>query len=50
MEDKEIYSLDKLISLLEQIRKDGEGILNFPSAFYCLALEIKTLKERDDEN
>lgn len=42
--DKEIYDLDELIEILEDIKNNGEGILNFPKAFYCLAKEIGEIK------
>lgn len=44
-ENGDIYSLNELISCLEQIRDDGEGLLNFPKAFYCLAKEIEKLSD-----
>ncbi len=45
MDDKTPYDLDYLITKLENIR-DGQGSnLNFPRAYYTLALEIKALKE-----
>ena len=44
MED--LYTLDEIIEVLETVRKDGDGYFNIPKAFYCFALEIKSLKEK----
>lgn len=44
MED--LYLLDELIENLRLIEKNGKGVLNFPKAFLSLALEIKDLKEK----
>lgn len=43
MED--IYTLNELIKTLEIVRKNGEVLLNIPKALYCLAQEIKSMKE-----
>lgn len=45
----DVYTLDLLLERLNDIKDNGEGDLNFPSAIYCLALEIKKLHniERD---
>ena len=40
----DIYKFDDLLNRLEKIRKNGGGALNYPNAFYCLALEIAKLK------
>ena len=41
----DIYELDELIKALENIKNNGDGALSFPKALYCLALEIKKIKE-----
>lgn len=41
----ELYTLKELIDSLEQIRKEGEGNINFPKAIYCLAKEIEGIKQ-----
>jgi hypothetical protein len=46
---KDIYSLDELINILEDIKDKGEGNLNFPKAFYCLAKEIEKIKRQISE-
>lgn len=48
-ERNDIYSLEDLILRLEKIRDDFHGNINFPKAFYSLALEIKSIKERLDK-
>jgi len=45
--DNDEYSLDELIKKLEYIRDNSEGFLNYPKAFYILALEIKKLKSEN---
>jgi hypothetical protein len=45
----DFYSLDDLIECLEDIKEKGHGELNFPKAFYCLALEIRKLKQQSLE-
>lgn len=47
MTKEDCYDLDDLIKRLEKIRdmQDG-GYINFPKAFYTLALEIKSLHEK----
>jgi len=42
--ENDIYSLDELIKILEEIKENGEGNLNFAKAFYCLAKEIEKIK------
>lgn len=43
-EDK-LYTLEELISILEEMRDGKVYAINVPKAFYCVALEIKKLKE-----
>jgi len=47
--ENNLYSLDELIEVLEEIKKNGDGNLNFPKAFYCIAMELKELKRRFSE-
>ncbi len=44
-EENDLYSLEKLIKVLETIKENGSGHINYPKSIYCLALEIRTLKE-----
>jgi hypothetical protein len=39
------YTIGTLIEALESIKENGQGDLNFPKAFYCLAKEIKKIKD-----
>ena len=39
------FSLEELIEKLEIIKEEGNGPLNFPKSFYCLAKEIEELKK-----
>lgn|GEM_PF-4846521 len=43
------YELDELMEVLEEIKKNGEGTLNFPKAIYCLAKEIEKIKQQISE-
>lgn len=46
MKMSETYKdIEELIKILEKIREDGEGYLNFPQAIYLLALEIQKIKK-----
>jgi hypothetical protein len=45
----DIYTIQELIDVLEKIKQDGDGSINFCKAFYVLALEIKALKEKENE-
>ncbi len=38
------YNLVELIELLEKIKHQGDGVLNFPKALYCLAKELEKIK------
>lgn len=38
------YSLDELLSILEECKKMGDGYLNIPKAFMCLSKEIIALQ------
>ena len=42
---KDLYSLDELISKMEEIKEKGEGHFNFPKAILTLAKEIQQLKK-----
>ncbi len=44
-EDEDLYSLDKLIEMLEEMRKNGGGQLSIPKAIYCLAKEIEKVQK-----
>ena len=42
---EDVYSLSELIKQLEIIKSQGDGVLNFPKAFYCICQEIQSIKE-----
>lgn len=42
--NEDTYSLPELLTMLEKIKEEGEGSLNFPKAFYCLAKEVAFLR------
>ena|SRR5271166_2750814 len=42
-DEKDEYSLEELIELLENIREKGDGELNFGKAFLCLAKAISEM-------
>lgn len=46
MENKDYYSLEELIKLLEEIKKTGEGKLSMAKAIYTLSMEIQELKKQ----
>jgi len=41
----EIYEIDELIQILENIKKIGHGEYSSPKAHYCLAQAIKCLEK-----
>lgn len=43
-EDMKEYSLEELIDLLKTVSRTGEGNINIPGAYLCLAKEIAELK------
>ena len=45
--NEDLYKLDELIEILENIRDNGEGTLNPPKVVLTLAMEIRELQEEN---
>lgn len=43
MNQKNEYNLEDLIELLENIKEEGDGSINFAKALYCLCKEIEKI-------
>lgn len=43
--DDDFYTLNEVIEILEHMKEKKSGIINLPKTAYCLALEIRELKE-----
>ncbi len=41
--ENDLYTLDQLIKILEKMRDEGEGDINFAKALYTLSLEIRDI-------
>lgn len=44
--DNDYYDLDELLSIIEEIKLNGEGEFNSLKALHCLCSEIKELKKQ----
>jgi hypothetical protein len=48
-DDDDIYNLETVIDILEEIRLNDNGYINYPRALHCLALEIADIRDMLDE-
>jgi hypothetical protein len=43
-EQEDEYTIEDLIIILEDMKKNGEGLLHIPKACLCMAKKIKSLE------
>ena len=49
MKKDDVYSLDRLIEILREIKENGTGAINYAKAALTVALELKYIKDNNPD-